>query len=72
MKINDVKKALYKEKPIAKFDNVTKSGIMYYTVLKENLRTVLFIVPLTDIGDGIFNDEMEGQLLIRYIVEPKN
>jgi hypothetical protein len=67
IKRNELKKYLYKYKPLATLDCVSKKGIVY--ILKTESGLVYFLVPLSDIGDGTFNHEMQAQLLIRYIYE---
>lgn len=64
---NELKKYLYRNKPIAKIDCVSKKGIVYKCELPE--RFIYFLVPLDDIGDATFNTDVEAQLLIRYIYE---
>lgn len=67
---NEIKKALYREKPIA---NCTHNGqyvFMYeckVTTLFDNPYTVKFTVPISDMGDATFGRQMHGQLLIRWI-----
>ena len=36
MELNEIKKALYKEKPLAIFDKATKSTLIYRSTVKEN------------------------------------
>lgn len=67
MERTELKKLLYKHKPLATIDCVSKKGIVY--TLKMDFGLVYFLVPLNDIGDGTFNHEMQAQLLIRYIYE---
>ena len=65
---NEIKKALYKEKPIAEISSVSKSGIVYVCYSGELQKPLAFLVPLNDIGDVLFAKEMNAQLLIRYLV----
>lgn len=74
MKKNDIKKALYKQKPIAKL-LVRKNGVAYYDAVileqKEPIvkyKTVFFNVPESDMGDAEFTEEMDAKLLIRWLV----
>lgn len=66
MTLNEIKKALYKEKPTAKLSHVSQHGIIYgcYATGKT---FVQFKVPFADIGESLFGIEMPAQLLIRYI-----
>ena len=63
---DEIKKILYKTKPLAKIESVSKRGVHYECEIPE--RILHFIVPLDDMGDGTFNHEMQSHLLIRYIV----
>jgi len=69
MEKNEVKKALYKQKPIAKLIKMGK--VFYYetTIVLEGKEELLKIeVPMSDMGDATFGEEIKGQLLIRWIV----
>lgn len=66
MEKNEIKKLLYKEKPTAHFLKVTKDGIYYTTGFGEN--TITFLVPISEIGEVVWEKEISAQLLIRYIV----
>jgi len=72
MNINEIKKALYKEKPIASLQDDTMFDFKvrkYKTYLAEtSLGLVGFKVPLKEMGEKEFPDEIEAQLLIRWIV----
>lgn len=61
---NEIKKALYKEKPDAIFVSIHDGIATYYADLKER---VFFKIPVDDMGDAVFHNEMESQLLIRWI-----
>ncbi len=73
MEKNEIKKALYKQNPVASFKMVRK-GIAYYTASIEDdsrkipeTRNISFEVPIEDMGDADFLNLMEGKLLIRWI-----
>ena len=67
MNKNEIKKALYKEKPIALKQIVLEEDTwIYYTELSDKTG-VQFIVPVQDMGDKLFGDEEPAQLLIRWI-----
>lgn len=76
MQLTEIKKALYKQKPKADLINVTKSGVLYITVISIEIEggptvrvPIRFLVPLEEIGDAVFGPQgVESQLLIRYIV----
>lgn len=67
MELNELKKKLYKEQPIAKLYEVRRDGIVYTTYFGED--TVTFLVPLDEVGDVIWERDMPAKLLIRYIVK---
>ena len=66
----EIKKALYKQKPQAKFDKI-RIGIAYYStmVLDDNNEPfyVKFEVPVNDMGEADYLPEMDAKLLNRYI-----
>ena len=70
MELNDVKKALYKEKPIAFLVMINKYGIHYYANITEedHARQVYFTIPFSDIEEAVFKNEMEAKHLIRWVV----
>lgn len=63
----EIKKALYKEKPLARLDFI-RIGTAYYNTTLENGTVVNFEVPVTDMGEADFTTTMEGKLLQRWIV----
>jgi hypothetical protein len=74
MELNEIKKILYKEKPIAIFTHAVKDGLYYsvnlrHPTVRPQNEFVVFLVPLFEIGDGEFLREMPAQLLIRYIIQ---
>lgn len=66
--MNEIKKALYKEKPTAYLSSIKKDRLLYSCTI-EGIKTIWFHIPIDDIGDAIFFPEMDAKLLIRYIVE---
>lgn len=69
MERNEVKKALYKQKPMAKLISMGK--VFKYDTkieLDGKKRLIKFEVPMSDMGDATFGEEIQGQLLIRWIV----
>lgn len=70
MELNEIKKALYKEKPIALFISASNASLTYGCYIKD-VYQVYFYIPHSDIGDAKFGAEMPAQQLIRWIVNPK-
>lgn len=66
MTTNETKKALYLLNPKARIIAVRKTGIHYLT--EVNGQDIRFVVPLDEIGDGIFTEHIDAKLLIRWIV----
>ncbi len=70
MELNEIKKALYKQKPIASNIEVNDKNAVYITHInttESNEKEIKFIVPLKETGD--FDLEMPAQLLIRWLVK---
>ena len=69
MNKNEIKKALYKQKPIASiiFTSPTYYDYMTEIVVNEEKIEVAFRVPKTEINEH-FTVNMEAQLLIRWLV----
>lgn len=63
--LNDIKKFLYKENPKAFLYQVRKDGILYTSTY--NNQTLLFLVPLEEVGEVIWEKEIPAKLLIRYL-----
>ena len=72
MEKNDIKKALYKQKPMAKLEFI-RVGVAYYSTIVINEEgedfKVSFQVPVDDMGDADYFPEMDAKLLNRYISE---
>ena len=63
---DEIKKALYKQKPLADMLMVYKNEAIYETSLEDG--TVLFFeVPVNDMGETRFLSKMEAHLLIRWL-----
>ena len=67
MELNEIKKALYKEKPVAVFKFIRK-GVAYYSTTLDDKNIVNFEIPCNDMGDSDFLYCMEAQHLNRWIV----
>jgi hypothetical protein len=70
MSENDVKKVLYKEKPIAIWQHTITGSDMAIKNYKaiSSLGTHLFSVPFSDMGETQFEDEIPSQLFIRWLI----
>lgn len=69
---NDIKKALYKEKPWAGITVNTNLDYSYCYSSKCSLGIIYFEVPVADMGDHKFSYSEPAQLLIRWITGFKN
>ena len=73
MKLNDIKKALYKQNPMADFWRIRKGVADYKTIINcdeqeiPKQKEVIFNIPVEDMGDADFLCEMESKYLIRWI-----
>lgn len=70
--LNELKKALYKEKPTAYRQEIKVEGhgaptTHRYTCMLSGKVEVIFVVPESDMGDAKFEPEMPAHLLIRWI-----
>lgn len=75
MTTTEIKKELYKQKPIAELLFIRK-GIAYYDtkikIQEEPLilhKTLFFEIPVSDMGDADFIPKMDGKLLNRWLVD---
>lgn len=66
MELNEIKKRLYKEKPVARFTYIKHGIAHYYTDLDES--RIHFSIPISDMGEAQFDVSMDAKLLIRWIV----
>jgi len=66
MEKNEIKKALYKTKPLASFTKI-KNGNAYYVASIED-EAIFFEIPVNDMGDAEFLMLMDAKLLIRWIL----
>lgn len=70
MTINEIKKALYRERPIAKCIWHNKRGDLKFQTTLRNGTRVTFDMPFEEAYDSIeMHDEIPAQLLIRWIHE---
>lgn len=68
MNKNEIKKALYRQKPTATLTDY-KGDYKHYVTQLEDKSIIEFHVPISDMGDAEFGSTMESHLLIRYLVE---
>ena len=69
MTTNDIKKALYKQKPTARLGSI-HLGIAYYMaiiVIDGQDEGIHFEIPVTDMGEATFLVDMPANLLNRWI-----
>lgn len=78
MTTTEIKKLLYKQKPIAELLCIRK-GVAYYdakiSVESEPIiiyKTIFFEIPVSDMGDADFTPQIEAQHLNRWIVNNEN
>ena len=62
----EIKKAIYKEKPMATLTHI-KDGSAYYTTKLESGEVITFNIPVNDMGTASFYSEIEAKLLNRWI-----
>lgn len=70
MNTTEIKKALYKQKPIAEYA-YSKDRVWTYStevVIDNREEEVLFQVPIEEMGEATFEKELPAQLLIRWMV----
>lgn len=70
MKLNEIKKALYKEKPVAQRLLIGTKETTYCTRLNNDV-IIGFAVPADEITES-FTEKMSAQLLIRWIIKHKD
>lgn len=70
MELNEIKKALYKQNPNATLQSVRADGITYSSPISigEGITFVYFRVPLNELGETIWQPNIDGKLLIRYLI----
>lgn len=72
MELNEIKKQLYREKPLAGFLRATSVSLTYRTTIKKDAdedADLYFLIPISDVGDAVFEKFMPAQQLIRWIVD---
>ena len=71
MEKNEIKKALYKQNPIAKLDYIRKGKAYYSTIIEDAELGSVFVqfeIPVEDMGDADFLVNMESKYLQRWIM----
>lgn len=71
MTLNEIKKSLYKQKPIAHKLHTGPFNYEYYCIL-DNKERVYFSVPMTEMGQYVFQEQEPAQHLIRWIKHKEN
>ena len=66
MEKNEIKKLLYRENPIAVFNYIRKGNAYYQTKTIDVI--IDFVIPVSDMGEANFLNEMDSKSLIRWIV----
>jgi hypothetical protein len=66
MSKNELKKAIYLNKPIANFQYINKGSAFYKSVV--NNIEVTFDIPLNDMGTSEFLIEMDAKYLLRWLM----
>lgn len=66
MNKNEIKKALYKEKPTATLYFEDDKTYSYDTTLLDE-SVIKFNVPISEMGENLFAKVLPAQLLIRWI-----
>lgn len=71
MNSTEIRKELYKQKPLAKFVYVRNKIAVYASdITVENTdKTIVFEIPIDDMGDATFTDMMDAKLLSRWLIE---
>lgn len=75
MNLIEIKKEIYKQKPIAELLYIRKGSAYYDTMIKigeepfKKSKTIFFKIPINDMGDADFERKMDGKLLIRWLLE---
>lgn len=66
----EIRKALYKQKPIAKLDKIFMGKAYYSTIVQisEAIETLNFEVPCDDMGEAEFGVVMPAKELGRWVV----
>ena len=69
---NEIKKILYKEKPLAictpRNGVIYRKGIIFYEARLQDGTIVQFDIDVKDLGDADLHPKMSAQLLIRYLI----
>lgn len=67
MELNEIKKALYREKPFAYRQSDIMEDVWEFHAWLEDRTLLKFKVPVSDMGEKKFNNMEPAQLLIRWI-----
>lgn len=67
---NEIKKSLYKEKPVAERVDITEGNHLYKAYIGSggDEERLYFNVPESEMGENLFEDKIPAQLLIRWLI----
>lgn len=65
---DEIKKDIYRTKPVAELLYINKDGIHYKAHVWESAYNIFFRVPLNDLGEAKWSANMPAQLLLRYLI----
>ncbi len=71
METNEIKKLLYKQNPKANFNYIRKGYAYYDAPITDSDKVFKFIkfeIPITDMGDADFHNQMDAKFLVRWIL----
>lgn len=68
MTTDEIKKAIYREKPEAHLRHIKKTGIIYEAEIEFGPYPIVFQVSLEDLGEAEWKERMPSQLLLRYLI----
>lgn len=67
MELNEIKKSLYRENPVAELDVIRDGYVHYSTSINDGSTVILFKIPMEETKGADFFNEMESKHLIRWI-----
>lgn len=67
MNATEIKKALYKERPIAHRQYYPDDKYYYYYQATTSTGEIDFRVPINEMGEKTFDNKLPAQLLIRWL-----
>lgn len=69
MTTNDIKKAVYRQKPTAHLSLIHNGSVFYTTSISTDTEdeVIHYEIPVTDMGEAVFLIDMPANLLNRWI-----